>query len=103
MREAYLQLPCPAKGCDNEETTYWVHSVDYCLMKISTNAQIWCTGCSLSDHMRNWEFACSKHDGEYKKTSSLSFSKALFIASNNGAMDDDLIDELTKYLKKYKW
>jgi hypothetical protein len=49
--------------------------------------------------MKEWEFACPNHETKFKKTSSLAYYKALFIASD-GAMDSELLDELSKYLKK---
>ncbi|PKY53281.1 hypothetical protein RhiirA4_471401 [Rhizophagus irregularis] len=105
MSERWVDLytVCPGRGCNNETPSYWVHSVDSYRTQISNHGRIKCTGCSTVDYMKNWDFACSKHSGEYRPTSSISFGKALFIASNNVGMDDDFIDDLSRYLRKNKW
>jgi len=104
--EDYLACPCPSKGCENENIIKWVHASDNNRLKIDKWATIWCTksDCSTSGHMKEWCFACPNHETKFKKTSSLEFSKDLFIASD-GDMDSELLDELTKYLKKpeNKW
>lgn len=104
--EDYLTCACPAKGCENTNIIKWAHASDNTRLKINKWATIWCTksNCSTSGHMKEWEFACPNHETKFKKTSSLEFSKALFIACD-GDMDSELLDELTKYLKKpeNKW
>ena len=105
--EDYLVCGCPAKGCDNEDLITWFHAEDDKQVKITKWAYIKCSGsnCSANSHMRNWLFECPKHKNDFKETSSLEFWKALFIAADDRAMDDNLLDELTKYLKKpeNKW
>ncbi|CAG8727675.1 16893_t:CDS:1, partial [Racocetra fulgida] len=84
----------------NETPSYWVHSTDDFRTKISNRGRIKCSVCPTVDYIKNWGFACSDHRGDYRSTSCISFGKALFVVTNNTEMDDDFIDDLTRYLRR---
>ena len=95
-----LKIACPAKGCPNEEVINWIHSMDNYHTQLSNKARIRCTKSNCTtDHMKNYSFECSSHRGEYRKTSSKTFRQALLLASCEGAIDEDVLNELTEYLK----
>ncbi|CAG8509286.1 35298_t:CDS:2 [Racocetra persica] len=85
MSETFIDLhvSCPAATCSNTQITYWVHAADSGRMEISNRARLRCGRCYTTEHMKNWLFACSDHEGVYKETSYDSFTKALNLAFKN--------------------
>lgn len=103
-----LRVPCPTERCRGKggSPISWVHAKSGCgynTSKISNKARIRCPDCFNTSHMKYHRFACSSHRGEYERTSSTSFSDALFVAFNNNEMPKDVFMDLLAELKGVEW
>lgn len=99
----FLEVACPAKGCDNKDLYSWVHSTDEGRVKFSNRARIQCSKCSVTDHIKYWEFDCRKHKGGYQPACSSSYSKAISIAMEAGKMNRGLALEFVTFLINNPW
>ncbi|WP_377476035.1 MAG: hypothetical protein P2A85_24890 [Microcoleus anatoxicus] len=76
-----LYAPCPACLKDGKYTTafYWQHDNCGSRLQIGDDAYLKCYS-GHSDHIRNWRFACTNHELEYRSTTAAHFAKAISVA-----------------------
>ena len=84
-----FKLACPGKNCSNREETYWQHNNSKCIenknrMLISNKGWLSCGGCGTGYIMSNWNFACSKHEGEYREMTQDSWEMSMSLALATG-------------------
>jgi len=101
---------CPATTCPGRETyrrpSHWVHSSDGRYTWISNQARIRCESSYCStDHMKNWRFRCSAHNGvnDYRSVDRDSFEAALGWAMimKKDNTTNDVIRQLNRWIDEH--
>jgi hypothetical protein len=98
-----LRIPCPISGCSNTAAINQNHTCGG-QVEVSNRANIRCRSCGTISHIRNWNFSCSNHDGDYRQAtanSANSIVSSLMVALRDRTMDESVVMELIQYLRNY--
>lgn len=81
--DLYIRCPaCIAKGEPNlKPPSQWFHA-NQCggRIKIGDDANLKCISCGYINHVKNWRYACSAHETDYRPCTSAGFANAISIA-----------------------
>ena len=94
---------CPASQCDNKDTVKWAHASCGTQMKISQQADLYCSSCRTESFILDWRFACGKHENEFRVIDVIALVGALTVLKSQGhAHDRAWYDLMTKnFMRRY--
>jgi len=74
-----LKIVCPGNNCSNKNTVVerWDHHNCGGTMEIGDNAHLRCKRCYHHAHIKDWQFACSVHAGDFQAWNDQSFALAI--------------------------
>lgn len=82
-----LKISCPSEGCPNPIIANQTHTCGGSI-EVSNLARIKCSVCGATGKVREWNFSCSSHNGNYYSSASGTdinvFKRALFRALSEG-------------------
>jgi|SRR5579871_510108 len=71
---------CLADGHDPGPEGQWYHAMDSGRMQVGDNAEYRCQSCEHHAHVRNWRYACTQHETDYRPTTAAHLANALSTA-----------------------
>jgi hypothetical protein len=106
-RSVAFKMACPAVYCDDKVPGYWSHvGCGDSRMQITNKGDISCDSCGASYNMANWNFACSRHRGDYRSIGQDSWDKCMSVALGMGRVNQvvrDLNIYVTNHPEKFGW
>jgi len=78
-----LYIQCPAciadNGFDPKPPAQWYHANCGGTIQVGDNAYYKCS-CGHSAHIKNWQYACTAHEGDYRFANSGAVANAISVA-----------------------
>jgi hypothetical protein len=106
-RSVAFKMACPAIYCDDKVPGFWSHvGCGDSRMQITNKGDISCDSCGVSYSMVNWNFACSRHRGNYRSMGPDSWDKCMSVALGMGRVNQvvrDLNIYVTNHPEKFGW
>jgi len=100
-RSVAFKLACPAVYCDDKTPGYWSHvGCGDSRMQITNKGDISCDSCGDSYSMVNWNFACSRHRGDYRSIGRDSWDKCMSVALGLGKVNQ-VVRDLSIYVTNH--
>ena len=78
-----LIIRCPACISKNVETgpaSAWYHVDCEGALQVGDDANYRCTSCSHTRHVKEWRYACKRHEADYRSTTSAALASAVSTA-----------------------
>lgn len=80
--DLYIQCPACIKdnGYDDDPPGQWYHNNCGGKIQVGDNAYYKCLSCGDSSHIKNWRYACRRHQSDFRSTTVAHFANAIAIA-----------------------